>query len=268
MPSGSLEGRNERAPGQEEHGEASNEGGGPAWLGVEVSLRAPDEPGVLVRSVVPDSPAERAGILPYDLILTVKGVQLQRPAQLIANISQCTPGERVAITLLRGGRERLLSATLEAQPDAEALLRKRYVESPAPNLVELKSVQGSLEPNLQGLRGKVVVLEFWATWCGPCRLTAPLLSLWSDRHAAEGLAVLGVTADPVAAAAQGAREMGMSYSVFSDETGSTTQAYRAFALPTLFVIDRRGRVRDVMVGYSSARLRQIDDLLGKLLAER
>jgi thiol-disulfide isomerase/thioredoxin len=113
-----------------------------------------------------------------------------------------------------------------------------------------------------------VVLEFWATWCVPCRLTAPLLTSWSDQHGAEGLSVLGVTTDPVAIAADGARKAAMSYSVFSDESGETVRSYRAFALPTMFVIDRRGRVRDVVVGYSSVRLRQVEQLLSRLLAER
>jgi peroxiredoxin len=80
--------------------------------------------------------------------------------------------------------------------------------------------------------------------------------------------VLGVTGDTVQVAANGARDGNMSYSLFSDESGQTIRDYRAFALPTLFVIDRRGIVRDVMVGLSSERLRQIDGLLSRLLAER
>jgi thiol-disulfide isomerase/thioredoxin len=240
----------------------------PAWLGVELALRPRDEPGVLVRAIVPGSPAERAGLVAGDIIMTLDGESVARPAELIAAVGQHAPGQRVAITFLRGGAERLLAATLDELPDEEQLLRKRYVDEPAPALAELKTVQGSLLPELRPLRGKVVLIEFWATWCVPCRLTAPLLTNWSDRHGAEGLAVLGITSDPVSVAAQGAREVGMSYAVFSDESGVTTRAYRAFALPTMFVIDRRGTVRDVMVGFSSERLREFERLVLKLLAER
>jgi peroxiredoxin len=241
---------------------------GPGWLGVELSARLPEEPGVLVRAVVPGSPADRAGLLERDVIVSVDGESVSRPPDVIAAVAGHHPGDKVAIALLRGSSDRLVAATLEALPSEETLMRKRYVDAPAPAFSELKSVQGTLEPNLGRLRGKVVLLEFWATWCVPCRLTAPLLSDWSDRRGAEGLAVLGVTSDTVQVAANGAREGNMSYALFSDESGQTIRDYRAFALPTLFVIDRRGIVRDVMVGLSSARLRQIDGLLSRLLAER
>jgi peroxiredoxin len=97
---------------------------------------------------------------------------------------------------------------------------------------------------------------------------APVLSDWADRYGARGLNVLGVTGDPVDVALDAAQRHGMSYALFFDETGSTQRAYRAYALPTLFVIDRRGVVRDVMVGFSTVRLRAIEGLVERLLAEK
>lgn len=239
----------------------------PGWLGVELALRSPESPGVLVRSVVPASPAEHAGLLKGDVILAIDGEAVNRPSEVVTAVSSHSAGERVAIAALRGDQERLLAATLEPLPNDESLLRKRYVDSAAPGLSNLKTVSGSVNPSLAELRGKVVVLEFWAEWCVPCRITAPLLSRWSDRYASEGLRVLGVTSDSVVVAAQAAERHGMTYPVFSDESGTTTLAYRAFALPTLFVIDRRGKVRDVMVGFSTSRLREVEGLVERLLAE-
>ncbi|MFZ5890883.1 MAG: redoxin domain-containing protein [Myxococcota bacterium] len=248
--------------------EAKADSEAPAWLGVELAMRLPEDPGVLVRSVVPGSPAERAGVLAGDVILSVEGQNVSRPSELVAEIAGRRAGQRVALGVLRHGDNRLFAAVLEALPNEEALMKKRYLDQAAPGLGELVVVQGNTDANLRTLRGRVVVIEFWATWCAPCRLTAPLLSNWSDRHAAEGLSVLGITSDPAQIAADGARRASMSYSVFSDTSGDTVRTYRAFALPTLFVLDRRGVVRDIVVGYSSVRLRQIDQLIGRLLAER
>lgn len=240
---------------------------GPGWLGVELALRPSGEPGVLVRGVVPQSPAERAGLEAGDIILSLDGERADRPAELVSLVTNRGAGDRVGIVLLRGGTTRLASATLEPLPTDEVMMQKRFVDGEAPGLAALTTVQGSIPPTLTALRGKVVIIEFWAEWCLPCRILAPVLSDWSDRYGARGMAVLGVTSDPVVTAADAARRNGMSYPVFSDETGATQRAYRAYALPTLFVIDRRGVVRDVMVGYSAARLRAIESLVERLLAE-
>ena len=231
-------------------------------------MRMPDEPGVLVRGVMPDSPAERAGLTPGDVILSVGGEVVSRPAELIATVGQRQPGQRVALSVRRMETDRLLSATLEAQPSEETLMRRRFVAGKAPAFSVLTSVRGNVEPDLAKLRGNVVVIEFWASWCVPCRLTSPLLSAWHDRHAAEGLRVVGITSDTVDLAAHGALESNMSYAVFSDPSGETIRTFRAYALPTLFVIDKQGVVRDVVVGLSVLRYREVDRLIGTLLAER
>jgi peroxiredoxin len=203
-----------------------------------------------------------------DVILTLDGERVDRPGDVVGIVSARRAGDRIGIVLRRGGSERLFSATLEPLPNDEALMQKRYIDNDAPLLSALTPVQGSVAPSLLKLRGRVVLVEFWAGWCVPCRIMAPVLSDWSDRYTARGFDVLGVTGDPVATAADAARRHGMSYAVFSDESGATQRAYRAYALPTLFVIDRRGVVRDVMVGFSTARLRSIEGLVERLLAER
>ena len=79
--------------------------------------------------------------------------------------------------------------------------------------------------------------------------------------------MLGVTNDPVEVASRTASQMGIGYPLASDGNGDMLRAYRAFALPTLFVIDKRGNVRDVLIGYSTPRLREIEALVRKLIAE-
>ena len=121
------------------------------------------------------------------------------------------------------------------------------------------------QENTAELRGRVVVMEFWASWCVACRLTVPTLNAWKDRYGAQGLTVLGVTTDTPALAMEASVELGIDYPVLSDDDAETSRAYRAMALPTLFIIDRQGIVRDVMVGYSSARLAEAEATLRRLV---
>jgi peroxiredoxin len=110
-------------------------------------------------------------------------------------------------------------------------------------------------------------LEFWATWCGACRALLPTLNAWQERYQSGGATVVSVTTDPVEKAARDAAELGLVYPVLSDPDGLTAQAYQAFALPTLFVIDRRGVVRDVSVGYDPQRIAEIEATVARLLSD-
>lgn len=239
----------------------------PGWLGVELAKREGGEPGVLVRGVLRGSPAERAGLADGDVVLSVEGVNVSRPTELRDQVVRARAGSRVSLGVLRGAETRLFAVLLEAAPNDDEMMRKNYVGSRAPDFGSLSTVQGSVTPSLPGLKGRVVVLEFWASWCGVCQVMAPTLNGWHDRYSAQGVTVLGVTSDPVDVASRTAGELGMGYPLASDGTGQMLRAYRAYALPTLFVIDKQGNVRDVLIGYSTPRLREIEALVRKLIAE-
>lgn len=226
----------------------------------------PGEAGVRVRSVVHGSPAEQTGLAEGDRILSVDGQSVQRPEDVVTRVGAHPAGARVSLGVRRGTQDRLFAVRLAPKPDTERIMRMSYVGRPAPTLEALKAAQGSVTPTLGALRGNVVVVEFWATWCMVCRVLAPTMESWQKRYAGQGVELLGITMEPVDRAALAASELGMTYPIASDETGKTSRAYRALALPTLFVIDRQGTVRDVLVGYSSGRLQQIQALLDRLVA--
>ena len=122
------------------------------------------------------------------------------------------------------------------------------------------------EHSLAALRGKVVVLDFWATWCGPCKRAMPGLQSLHERFAERGLTVIGVsvreTGDPV----EYMREKGFSYLglVKGDEIAP---AYGVGGIPHLFVIAKDGTIAFQTVGFSADLEQRIERVVEGLLGE-
>lgn len=101
--------------------------------------------------------------------------------------------------------------------------------------------------SIEDYRGKVVVLNFWASWCPPCRDEAPLLERWHRRIQGQGGTVLGVNAlDSTGDARQFVERYGISYPNLRDASGERLRPFGIVAYPETFVIDRRGRIAAVL----------------------
>jgi peroxiredoxin len=237
------------------------------WLGVELDQGRADH-GVRVKHAIRSSPAWKAGIRDGELIVRVGDVAVSRPDDVIREVGNHAPGSSVRITVQRGGSEVLLSAQLAPLPDTDEMLRLDKVGAPAPNWKGVAPVSGPLPAGLHELKGRVVVLDFWATWCMACRMSVPKLAAWQAKFGAQGLSVIGITDDPVAEASQAANSFGMRYAAIgSDESADTQRAFGVRALPTVFVIDKRGVIRDVSVGFDPRKEAEMETLLTRLLAE-
>ncbi len=202
-----------------------------------------------------------------DVILSVDGENVSEPEDVSRLVAVRGAGQRLRLGLQGPGALRLLAIELERFPDSDEIMRRQYVGLPAPEFDALETAQGSMEPRLAALHGKVVVLEFWASWCGPCHLLSPVLEGWHERFTPQGVVVAGVSAETVPVVTRSAYQMGIAYPVFADPSGATTKAYRAMALPTVFVLDKGGRIRDVMVGYSTPGLARLETLVKHLIQE-
>jgi cytochrome c biogenesis protein CcmG, thiol:disulfide interchange protein DsbE len=120
--------------------------------------------------------------------------------------------------------------------------------------------------SLASYHGKVVVLNFWASWCVPCRSETPLLERLQRRIAARGATVVGVNyRDTTTDANAFARRYGLTYPSLRDVDGDLAQDYGTRALPETFVIDRAGKVTAVSRGQVDAGFldRTVDPLLSQ-----
>jgi cytochrome c biogenesis protein CcmG/thiol:disulfide interchange protein DsbE len=120
---------------------------------------------------------------------------------------------------------------------------------PAAPAVSLARLGGTRPVSLAAWRGKVVVLNYWASWCPPCRDESPLLERWQKRIAPRGGTVLGVDALDVTSDARAfMRRYGLTYPMLHDGDGHSQQRFGITGYPETFVIDRRGRIAAVRRG--------------------
>jgi cytochrome c biogenesis protein CcmG/thiol:disulfide interchange protein DsbE len=118
----------------------------------------------------------------------------------------------------------------------------RGEREPAPR-VELPRLDGDGRSSLADYRGKVVVLNFWASWCEPCRAESPLLQRWHRRIAGRDATVVGVDVLDVTSDARAfARKYSLTYPMLRDRGGETIESFGVVAYPETFVIDRQGRI--------------------------
>ncbi|MEP7302800.1 MAG: TlpA disulfide reductase family protein [Caldimonas sp.] len=123
-------------------------------------------------------------------------------------------------------------------------------------------------PNLRlaEQRGRVVMVNFWATWCGPCRQEMPQLDRLYQKYRASGFVLLGVNVDDdVHKAADVAAKLGVSFPVLLDTDKAVSKLYDLSTMPSTVIIDRDGKVRyfhrGYLAGYEDNYDKQIRELL-------
>ncbi len=134
---------------------------------------------------------------------------------------------------------------------AFALLRAEPVPAAPAPAWQLKDVDGKVVSSEQ-FKGKVVVLDFWATWCGPCRMEIPGYVELQKKYGKDGLVIVGVSLDSDRHADQTVKNFVQKYGVSYQIVMGDDEVQAAFggmdAIPTTFIIDRNGQIRDRKVG--------------------
>jgi len=146
---------------------------------------------------------------------------------------------------------------------------------PAPKF-SMKAIDGKVHTNAS-LKGKVVLLDFWATWCGPCKAASPSMQNLHKKHASKGLVVVGANGwesgpkgpdvNNPSYAKKYATEHKYSY-VFTYGNDPLMKTLGMNGIPTFVLIDRKGVIREVWTGFGPRSEATMEAAIGKLLAQK
>ena len=130
---------------------------------------------------------------------------------------------------------------------------------PAGETVKIGQPLPKLAPLLPGEKipdtaGKVVLVDFWASWCAPCKASFPALNRLQSQYAAKGLVIIGIGVDDSAADFKKfSTTMGASFPLVHDAAHSAAGAFNTVTMPTSYLIDRKGVVRHIHTGFKGAK---------------
>ncbi len=138
-------------------------------------------------------------------------------------------------------------------------------QKPAPAFT-LPTLTGNGEISLSALKGRVVYVDFWATWCPPCRKSFPWMDEMQSQYGPDGLTIVAISIDRNRELAERfIQQMKPGFTVAHDPQGAVSKKYQVSAMPTSYLIDRTGNIVSTHIGFresDGARLeRKIEDLL-------
>jgi thiol-disulfide isomerase/thioredoxin len=161
--------------------------------------------------------------------------------------------------------KRLILAALLALFGALPLMALPQVGESAPDFT-LKTLDGEHEYTLSALKGKVVYLDFWASWCSPCRKAFPEVMELHEQYKEQGLEVLAISLDQAPGPAKKfiAQQKSLFPALF-DAQKTAAVKYGIRSIPSTVIVDAEGKVAFTMIGFDPRKVGQIHELLDGLL---
>ena len=147
---------------------------------------------------------------------------------------------------------------------AAPALAKTTKSAPVAPAFTLPGLQG--EVTLGSLRGKAVLVDFWASWCGPCRQSFPWMNGLQKRYGDKGLAIVAVNLDKDRElASQFLAEVPAAFTVAFDPSGKTAESYRVKAMPTTFLVSPDGKLLLTHTGFDAKHASEFEAQIAEAL---
>lgn len=211
-----------------------------------------------VSGVHPESGCLAAGVVSGDLVIGIDGKDLVNVAQLQNVLKNAKVGSHVAIEIFREGKRIPLTVTLTERPDDISSLTGSAIGSKIAKFGDnfYKNAEKRQEAP------KATLLDFWATWCGPCRQTLPVLEKMYNKYASQGLEVIGISSEQKNTLLSFYKKQHASpYPLYRDADQGLWRRYGIHAVPTLMLLDANGYIKRVWSGAPSF------EMLEKLVLE-
>lgn len=178
-----------------------------------------------------------------DKIISVDGSALTDLSVIQKRVAGARTGESISLGILRGGKTISVKVKLTERPDDITSLTGSAIGSKA---TFGKNFYANAEK--RKAHPKVTLLDFWATWCGPCRMTIPKLERLYKKYSSRGLEVIGISDEAVNVLNDFYKTYPGPYPLYNDRGGALSARYGISAVPTLMLLDSQGYIQQVWTG--------------------
>lgn len=198
------------------------------------------------------SPAETSGVQIGDFVVGFDGQDVRDTKDLIQRVGAKPPGAQVVVELHRpSAAERVkLNVMLDLRVDLRDRFKQEWLGQRMPTLsiTGVQSPEGEIALGPDATAGSVVVIDYFATWCGPCRQVMPELEQMQRDLGAYGVKVIGVSSEEPEVVRGFLTNRPLAYPIGVDTTGDFSRQLMVSVLPTIWVIDREGVIQAIHFG--------------------